>query len=141
MQKSGTIEKYINANKLILRIQGIGDASDDIGSSRAYDRIISNPFYVLLGAGEGEYLSRFGVRKEIHSTLGNAIFSYGSIGLISYVFFMISPIKHNNKFIYLIIGIVVYGLTHNGSRNSLFYIFISLLYYANVNDDIELGVT
>lgn len=102
--------------------------TENLITDRGYYRITEYPEYWILGAGEGAYLERFGRIMEFHSTLGNIQVSYGIIGLILFLKFLYLALK-NNKFRdwYILFCILIYGITHNGIRNSLFWIFLALL--------------
>lgn len=109
------------------RILTIGLDYDDSLYARGYDRIINYPYYLVFGAGEGVY-SRFGSNTELHSTLGNVLMSYGVIGLDIFLILIFIVFKQNRwQDLYLLLFIMVYGLTHNGIRNTLFWILISLI--------------
>ena len=83
-------------NSVYSRIQGIGDDSDDSLEGRGYYRINEYPQYWLFGAGEGEY-SRFRhQRMEFHSTLGNIQVSYGIVGSLLFIIFMLAALKNNS---------------------------------------------
>ncbi|MBW6473092.1 MAG: O-antigen ligase family protein [Anaerolineaceae bacterium] len=109
------------------RIESIGSRPTDSLEGRGYHRITDYPEYWIFGAGEGEF-SRFGSRVEFHSTIGNIQVSYGIIG--SFLFFLILFFSlKNDHFInwYSVVTILFYGLTHNGIRNSLFWILLALM--------------
>ena len=75
------------------RLSGIGEQKDDSLLHRGYIRLLRNPQYLVLGAGEGafERLTDEAFDKEFHSTLGNVLMSYGILGLVILVglFFLI----------------------------------------------------
>ncbi len=124
-------------NSLKRRILSIGQDSDDSLMGRGYDRIIDYPQYLILGAGEGG-LYRFNTTKELHSTLGTILFSYGIIGFLLFSFMLLQVMwkqSINNKI--LIISILLYGLTHQGLRQPMFWILLSLLFLARMEDKIE----
>lgn len=99
-----------------------------IVQERGYDRIAEYPEYWLFGAGEGEYLLRFGQTKEFHSTLGNIMVSYGIFGLLLFLLFMYLALKNDRfKSWYIVISVMLYGLTHNGIRNSMLWMLLGLL--------------
>jgi hypothetical protein len=101
--------------------------SDSSLEARGYNRIIDYPEYWLFGAGEGDY-SRFGSDIEFHSTLGNVQVSYGFVGILILLALLISVVRRSGlPGVYLVIAPLVYGLTHNGMRNSLFWILFGLL--------------
>ncbi|MEA5033334.1 MAG: O-antigen ligase family protein [Sphaerochaeta sp.] len=113
------------------RLQSIGQDSDDSLEGRGYDRIFDHPEYWIFGSGEGNN-SRFtgllGNNMEFHSTLGNIQVSYGIIGTILFLSILLFSLKRNNYADwYLIFALLVYGLTHNGIRNTLFWILLALL--------------
>lgn len=115
-------------NSVKYRINSIGKDNDDSLESRGYSRIIEYPEYWIFGAGEGEY-TRFGGRDmELHSTLGNVQISYGIVGLSLFIGILLIALKKDKfRSWYIITFIMVYGLTHNGIRNSLFWMLLSLL--------------
>ena len=72
------------------RLEGIGAQKDNSLLDRGYNRLLNNPGYLILGAGEGDY-ERLDpdptqpleeLYKEFHSTLGNILMSYGVIGFV-----------------------------------------------------------
>ncbi|OOC44212.1 hypothetical protein [Thermosipho sp. 1074] len=108
-------------NRFIIR------QSDDSLVARGYDRILRFPEYLAFGAGEGDY-KRFGYGIEIHSTFGNILMSYGVIGFILFgiiIFIVYKKSKFGN--FYLMFFQLVYGLAHNGLRNTLFWILMVLI--------------
>lgn len=109
------------------RIFGQALGSEDSIAIRGYSRMLNHYDYLLFGQGEGAYW-RFDTPNEFHSTLGNVVFSYGFMGFIFFIGIIYFAFK-NKKWneLYLFIGLMLYGLTHNGIRNSLLWIFISLV--------------
>ena len=109
------------------RLEAIGQDSDDSLEGRGYYRILYYPNYWIFGAGEGEY-PRFGSKgMEFHSTLGNIQVSYGIIGLVLFAIILRLALKMSNRQeAYLLFVLLLYGLTHNGVRNTLLWILIAL---------------
>lgn len=123
--------EVVTSNQLyksvVYRISRIGLDGDDNFNGRGYDRLVKYSQYLLFGAGEGDY-SRFGYDIEIHSTLGNILMSYGIIGLLLFVTMIILAIQSNKwRDSYIIFFIFLYGLTHNGIRNTLLWILVALI--------------
>ena len=124
--------ELLNQNRLFdsvkKRILSIGADADDSLAERGYDRIIRYPQYLIFGAGEGA-LERFNTHIEIHSTIGTVLFSYGIIGFTIFAFIIILVMWKqtfaNNS---LIISVLAYGLTHQGLRQTLFWILLSMLF-------------
>ncbi|WP_214480826.1 O-antigen ligase family protein [Bacillus sp. SM2101] len=114
---------------VVERINKIGQDKDDSLGGRGYDRIFNHINYLIFGAGEGLY-DRFEsqINKEIHSTIGNLVFSYGIVGLFIFIFiiFYIEKVE-GFKNISSIIGLMFYGLFHNGIRNTMLWIFLMIL--------------
>lgn len=114
---------------VLYRFNHNSNQSSSIFFERGYDRIIEFPKYILFGAGEGQ-LERFNTTIELHSTYGTLLFSYGIIGLLLFfilIFFIFFNV--NFKYSYLLIAPLIYGITHYGLRESLFWIFLALLLY------------
>jgi hypothetical protein len=110
------------------RIDSIGQSNDDSLVGRGYDRIAKNPFYIFFGAGEG-IPGRFEANIEIHSTLGNILFSYGIVGLAFFGGFIFQAIR-KLKFVqyYPLLAVLMYGLAHNGIRHTYLWLLIALLF-------------
>ena len=132
-------EKIITSSQLyrsvIDRILSIGSDNDDNLSARGYDRFANYPQYLAFGAGEGEYL-RLGYAMEFHSTLGNILISYGIIGIFLYLASIVFSIK-NNRYndAYIVFFIFLYGLTHNGIRNTLLWMLVALISVGDINSN------
>ena len=114
------------------RINDIGEASDDNLEGRNYDRIWKYKEYLIFGAGEGTVQERFEKDNEIHSTFGTIFFSYGIIGLLSFLLFLLQYLKINKySFITFLIPVLLYGLTHMGLRSKIFWIILLLVMIHN----------
>lgn len=109
---------------------------------RQYNRIIEFYQYTLAGAGEG-YLSRFvsenQFKLEIHSSFGTMLFSYGVPGLTLFVALVAGIFRRlpTRLGIYLIPSLV-YGITHQGLRFTLFWALIGVA--ASVSQDYRRAV-
>ncbi|MEK2534203.1 O-antigen ligase family protein [Tetragenococcus halophilus] len=114
-------------NSVQERVDSIGEDADDNLEGRGYDRLYDHPEYWITGAGEGAYY-RFKNNFELHSTLGNLLISYGIVGLSLFVLMVLFALR-NDRFrsTYIVLFLMVYGLTHNGIRNSLLWILLALI--------------
>jgi len=136
------IESFINENQMYQNVKermlSIGTRADDNPAGRGYDRIYNQPEYLILGAGEVAVERFDSFDAEIHSTIGNILFSYGIIGLMIFLILILNVIK-NNKLTtyYLLIPIILYSLTHNGIRSPIFWSFLALLYLYNKMEERE----
>ena len=116
------------------RLENIGEQQDDTLESRGYIRILGYPEYMVIGAGEGA-LYRFGDPddddqqiREIHSTLGTILFSYGLIGLAVFATAMwrLYRLSSAARLIYLLPPFL-YGFTHQGLRFSFLWLLFAVL--------------
>jgi hypothetical protein len=109
------------------RLSQTRDKIETSSEGRGYDRITGHPEYWLFGAGEGVN-ERFGYNMELHSTLGNIQLSYGVIGTLLFLGFLLIALKRNRfNMWYGIMAIMLYGFSHNGIRNSLLWILLGLM--------------
>src|SRR5918994_582076 len=88
---SSAVERFFSidlVDRVDSRLGTIGEQGDDSLAGRGYDRIWRHPEHLVFGAGEGAGL-RFtefgGLVKEMHSTLGTVLFSYGIVGFSLFV--------------------------------------------------------
>ena len=113
------------------RLESIGEQEDDSLGHRGYARLFENPHYLAFGAGEGVFERLNSERRvqEFHSSLGNILMSYGVVGLALFgalLLFVVSQAAWTVQ-IYLL-PIMLYGVTHMGLRESLFWVFLGLVY-------------
>jgi hypothetical protein len=132
----GLVERFRNfeaVSNLEHRLSGIGKQEDDSLFHRGYIRLIQNPQYLAFGAGEGgfERLTQDAEKqgKELHSTLGTILMSYGLIGLglfaaLMLVIFGRAPLVS----IAYLVPVMMYSITHMGLRFSEFWVFLGLVY-------------
>lgn len=115
---------------LVQRLQNIGEQRDDSLLERGYLRLIENAEYLAFGAGEGSFdrLNEEGSNKEFHSTLGNLLMSYGVPGVALFAALLVVVFATTPKRVVYLIPIMLYGLTHMGLRDSLFWVFLGLVY-------------
>jgi len=100
---------------------------------RRYDMIFNNIEYLFFGAGEGNTRSRFGY-GEIHSTFGVILFSYGIIGLGTFLLIVQNIIRKQKLYDYYpIIFCLLYGLVHNGIRHTYLWMIFGIVLVNKVN--------
>jgi len=118
-------------NSVFQRLSSIGVDEDDSLAGRGYNRLLEYSDYLFFGIGEGAYF-RFTPPGEFHSTIGNILLSYGFIGLLLFMILIWSLFQHGKAIeIICLISIFAYGLTHNGIRNTFFWILLALVYVNN----------
>jgi hypothetical protein len=132
----GLVERFMSfepVTNLEHRLSGLGKQEDDSLFHRGYIRLIQNPQYLAFGAGEGgfERLTQDAEKqgKELHSTLGTILMSYGLIGLglfatLMLVIFGRAPAAS----IAYLVPVMMYSVTHMGLRFSEFWVFLGLVY-------------
>ena len=90
------------------------------------------PEYLIFGAGEGiayRLLKKGDNFNELHSTWGTLLFSYGIAGFTSFmmmlaILFRSAPWRH----LWYFLPIALYGLTHQGLRFSMLWVFFGLVF-------------
>ena len=81
-----------------------------------------------LGSGRG--YDRIRELKESHSSYVTLLVSYGLIGAVGYFVFFLQCVWHRGqrmKNLFLISGVLLYGVTHNGLRNTLLWMLLAVL--------------
>ncbi|MBR3305086.1 MAG: hypothetical protein IKR03_01540 [Clostridia bacterium] len=118
------------------RIMNLSVENDSqLGSGRGYDRVFEMGIHFLWGMGEGAF-GRFRSLPglEVHSTYLNLLISYGLFGFMAYMWLIgnafFSKGRLNMRNIACLSGVLLYGLTHNGIRNTLLWILIAAVIQA-----------
>ncbi len=109
-------------------------AKHDTIAGRGYDRIWLFPQYLFVGAGEGAYQRFAGVSAgggdlEIHSTPAQILFGYGLLGtavLVTLLWWIFR--RADWRHLAYLAPAMVYGLTHNGIRESLLWILLGIVF-------------
>jgi hypothetical protein len=119
--------------KVADRLGNIGEQGDDSLAARGYDRIWRHPEHLVFGAGEGAAFRfvrwQFDKAREMHSTLGTVLFSYGIVGFSLFlallaVVFRRAPLAH----MLYSLPIWSYGLTHQGLRDTMLWVFLGMVF-------------
>src|SRR5262249_9548312 len=95
--------------------------------ARGYMRMVENPQYLLLGAGEGGF-DRFKGDKprELHSGLATLLFSYGPMGSLIFAALLYAVFSKQEKyFLVLLVLILLFGLVQQNIRFSMFWVFLA----------------
>lgn len=117
-----------NIQNTITRLSEIGKDSDDNLEGRGYDRLIENPEYLILGAGEGGYTRFSSIPYELHSGIATLVFAYGISGTILFGLFLFSILRKLPPIYWLLLfSIMLYGLTHQNIRFTYFWVFLGLI--------------
>lgn len=97
---------------------------------RGYDRFYLHPEYIFYGAGEGKN-NRFDSYHslEMHSGLGTVLFSYGLFGFFLFMCILYASIRENILYsLSMLIPVLMYNVTHQGLRESLFWAILAALF-------------
>jgi len=114
-------------NEVFRRLALIGKDSDDTLTARGYALILHPDERIIFGYGEGYYDMLFG--NEVHSTLANVLTSFGIVGFVLFGVMILHVVQFRIFSLHFsLVGLVfAYGLTHNGLRNTLFWIFLAIV--------------
>jgi hypothetical protein len=129
-------------NSFLIRLDQSLDSGVNLGSSRGYDRIAEMGSNFFWGCGEGAFY-RFNVMRgnETHSSFATIIVSYGLIGALMYLRLFLIVLKKQMKLVrkYTVIfsGILFYWVSHNGLRNTLFWIILIFVIFLEDKHDTE----
>ena len=101
--------------------------SDDNMEARGYSRILEHPQYLIFGAAEGANY-RYSTGKELHSTIGTVLYSYGAVGtvLFAVAVFLMGRMTGWRRLSYLV-PVFAYGLTHQGLRFTMFWVLLAFI--------------
>lgn len=104
------------------------DKGDETPEARGYGRMIDHPQYLIFGAGEGFHQRFRADGSEFHSSWGVLLFHYGAVGSVLFLAFMVAVFHRAAWGQILLMGpIAFYGLTHQGLRFTLFWIFLGIV--------------
>jgi len=113
------------------RLEVAPDKVDRMVEERQFDRLLMFPHYVILGAGEAER-QRFAPhdRHEIHSSFVTMLFAYGLPGLVLFLAVLVTAVWHAPLYVWVgLAGPLLYSVTHNGLRTTLFWIVLVLCWH------------
>lgn len=122
---------YLDDFKFVHRLAGIGKQDDDSLAERGY-LVVTEASGLEIFYGMGFEKVKEYVGHEVHSTSVSFFANYGVIGGGSFIIFMLMWAKKLvTRFGWIVaVGIgappIIYGITHNGSRFTIFWILIAL---------------
>jgi hypothetical protein len=98
-------------------------------ATRGYDRIVKQPEYVLLGAGEGAY-GRFRsdlYGTELHSSFGTLLFCYGLVGVVCFGGALLLLGRRDLWAALYLVPAFVHGSAHQGLRFAFFWAVLAFV--------------
>ena len=122
---------YLDNYSFVKRLENIGLQSDDSFSGRGYLDIFNGTVLEIV-TGRDSAVVRQIIGHEVHSTIFSFLVNYGLIGggLILAILFLWSLALYRSFGLLSVILVVaptmLYGLSHNGSRFTMFWILIAL---------------
>lgn len=120
------LQSWGGLDRVIDRIQNIGEEHDDSAQGRGYDRILTYPENLIYGAGEG-YFERFGEDFELHSGLGTILFSYGAFGFAVFIVFLFCIFRLLPWYYTLLLApVLLFGIPHQNIRFTPTWIFLAI---------------
>ena len=115
-------------DRVTFRMQDMGSQEDDTLEGRGYSRIEMHPQYLVLGAGEVGHDRHGDFGGELHSSWATVLFSYGVAGTAILLVFFWHALRFLRPLDWLFpLPIFWYGVTHQGLRFRLFWVFIGLV--------------
>lgn len=127
LYQKGLMDEY----SVIMRLQDIGKDTDDSFAERGYGAW-SEASGTELVFGLGQEKTREVVGHEVHSTIFSFFVTYGMIGglLFSAVmaqwFYRVWSFWHWSGLMVICMPPMLYGVTHNGSRFTIFWLLVAL---------------
>jgi hypothetical protein len=117
-------------NKAMTRIT-YSQNDDSLIYGRGYGRIFEMSFNFIWGMGEGAfYRFNYLTGSELHGTIAGTFVNYGLVGLFLFMIVLWKGyLQHKAKYldkILIVSGVFLYWFTHQGIRNSLFWILLSV---------------
>ncbi|HIB77794.1 MAG TPA: hypothetical protein EYO58_09320 [Flavobacteriales bacterium] len=98
--------------------------------ARGYDRMLNQPHYYFLGAGEGDP-HRFGsiLEGELHSSWGTLLFSYGLVGFGLYLGMIYQIVRFGGwRWLLPLAPVSIYGLSHQGFRFTQYWLLVAFMF-------------
>ena len=133
---NSVISSNYTVRLLRYRVLNMSKENDtSLGEGRGYNRVFEMDFHLLWGMGEGAF-HRFVTLKnlEVHSSFVSLLVSYGLIGLFGYLILFYKALGRFRRQLAnyaLISGLLFYQLSHNGIRNTLFWLLIAVMLVEN----------
>jgi hypothetical protein len=115
-------------DRVTFRMEDMGQQEDDTLEGRGYSRIEMHPQYLVLGAAEVGHDRHGDFGGELHSSWATVLFSYGVVGLSLLLFFFWRALRLLRPAdVLFLMPIFWYGITHQGLRFRLFWVFIGIV--------------
>lgn len=118
--------------RIRFRMTDMGQQEDDTLEGRGYSRIEMHPEYLVFGAAEVGHDRHGDFGGELHSSWATVLFSYGVVGFVLMLLFFWKSLRHLRPLDWVFtLPIFWYGMTHQGLRFRLFWVYVALLCIAS----------
>ena len=98
-----------------------------IGDERQWSRLLKYPEMLLYGAGEGNYLQRFGVNLEVHSSILGPLFYYGIVPFSIWLLWVKRNLRGmGRQQVCIIAGLLFESVLLVNTRQPMFWMIIIL---------------
>jgi len=106
------------------------DPNTPFSEERGYDRLWHYPEYIVTGAGEGaceRFVSQPGEHaRELHSSFGAVIFSYGIVGVVLFMLFAFRAVRGAPlRMSLMLVPALMYTVAHQGFRFTTFWVVLA----------------
>jgi len=106
------------------KIESFEESSSNFLQDRGLYKVIYNPFYILIGAGEGAYW-RFAAGGEIHSSVVSILWCYGIVPFSWFAKWCIQRIRGISKSVWCVyLALLVETLTLVNHRQPMFWMIL-----------------
>jgi hypothetical protein len=126
---------YLDDFKFVARLRGLGTQGDDSLTVRGYG-VLSDASALQLIFGFSVDGVRGVLGHEVHSTLFSYFASFGVVGgllfLAFHVLWLLRLSRADGRFAMFVVALspVLYGITHNGSRFTIYWMLLALCFAA-----------
>jgi hypothetical protein len=101
---------------------------DELIEGRHYRYLFVEPSRLLVGWGDGQFQKHFGGAVELHATLPAILLCFGVPGITLFLLLIWNSVRANWKDAIVTLGpLLVYGFTHNGSRNPMLFAIFAVV--------------
>jgi hypothetical protein len=126
--RNAVIDAFVNS-----RFAGGGIGAGHSGANefmeyRHYEYLLAESSRLLVGWGDGQFQKHFGGVVELHATLPAILLCFGVPGITLFLLLIWNSVRANWKDAIVTLGpLLVYGFTHNGSRNPMLFAIFAVV--------------
>jgi len=117
--------------RVTTRLETLGHENDDSPEGRGYNRLVNNPEYLILGAGEGAFVRfrTWASSNELHSGAATLLFSYGIVGFVLFGSFLFFIFYRQPWYCWAILfSVLLFSLSSQTLRFTHSWVFLAIAY-------------